>query len=92
MYSIKKYTYDKAKYFGLQVFPSENKKYKIDVYDGFGNYLASVGSRNFMDFPTYLEKDGYEIAIRRRELYKQRHEKDRHVLGSRGWLADNLLW
>jgi hypothetical protein len=92
MYKIKQYTLDRAKHLGLQVVPSENSKYKIDVYDNFGNYLASVGASGYMDFPSYLERDGYEKAIRRRQLYKQRHERDRHIVGSRGWYVDNLLW
>jgi hypothetical protein len=92
VYKIKQYTLDQARRLGLQVAPSKNPKHKIDVYDKFGNFLASVGAQNYMDFPSYLEKDGYEIAMKRRKLYKIRHERDRHILGSKGWLADNLLW
>jgi hypothetical protein len=29
---------------------------------------------------------------RRRNLYRVRHERDRHVVGSSGWLADKFLW
>jgi hypothetical protein len=49
------------------------------------------------DYPTYLakEKKGYYekgYANKRRKLYKDRHEKDRHVLGSAGYYADKILW
>lgn len=29
---------------------------------------------------------------RRRNMYRVRHERDRHVVGSSGWLADKFLW
>jgi len=49
------------------------------------------------DYPTYLakEKKGYYekgYANKRRKLYKERHEKDRHVSGSAGYYADKILW
>lgn len=28
----------------------------------------------------------------RRARYKQRHERDRHVVGTAGWLSDVFLW
>jgi len=44
------------------------------------------------DFPTFKRKFGKEYADRRRKLYKQRHEKDRHIRGSAGYYADKILW
>jgi hypothetical protein len=49
------------------------------------------------DYPTYLEKEkkGYYekgYANKRRKLYKERHEKDRHIVGSNGYYADKILW
>jgi hypothetical protein len=42
-----------------------------------------------------MEKQGKQpkgFASMKRKAYKSRHEKDRHVVGSRGWYADKLLW
>jgi hypothetical protein len=49
------------------------------------------------DYPTYLEKEklgkvAKGTASKRRKLYKDRHEKDRNVKGSKGYYADKLLW
>jgi hypothetical protein len=49
------------------------------------------------DYPTYLAKEkkgSYEkgYADKRRKLYKDRHEKDRKVVGSNGYYADKILW
>ena len=91
MYTIKKYTYKKAKYLGLRVRPSTDKTKKIDVYKK-NIKIASVGAHGMNDYPTYIQKRGIKYAKKRRLSYKQRHEKDRHVKWSRGWLADQLLW
>lgn len=91
-YVIKPYTYNQARRLGVVVKPSEKPKYKIDVYDIEGNYITSVGSKGYLDYPSYVSARGLEYANRRRELYKIRHEKDRHIIGSRGYYADKLLW
>jgi len=91
MYAITNYTYKKAKRLGLRVKPSSNKTKKIDVYKR-DKKIASVGAYGMNDYPTYIQKRGLKYAKTRRRLYRQRHEKDRHVNWSRGWLADQLLW
>ena len=91
MYSIKQYTYKKAKKLGVKVRPSTNKTKKIDVYK-HDKKIASVGANGMNDFPTYIQKRGLKYAKTRRRLYKMRHEKDRHKKWSNGWLADKLLW
>lgn len=91
-YSITPYTRQQAKRLHVKVFPSDNPKYKLDVYDLKGNYITSCGAMGYADYPTYWKLDGKEYADKRRALYKQRHEKDRHVRGSRGYYADQLLW
>lgn len=90
-YSITRYTYQRAKELGVTVKPSTIKGKKIDVFKG-GKKVASVGALGYGDYPTFLKKFGKEFADRRRKAYKFRHEKDRHVRGSNGWYADNLLW
>ena len=91
MYAITNYTYKKAKRLGLRVKPSSNKTKKIDVYKQ-DKKIASVGAYGMNDYPTYIQKRGAKYAKTRRRLYRQRHEKDRHIKWSRGWLADQLLW
>ena len=90
-YTITKYTYRQAKKLGVTVRPSTNKTKKIDVYKK-DKKVASVGAQGMGDFPSYIKKKGVKYAKERRRLYKIRHDKDRHVKGSRGWYADKLLW
>jgi len=91
MYKIKKYSYDQAKKLGVEIKPSSNPKKKIDVFKN-GIKIASVGAKNYADYPSYLEIEGKQYAETRRRLYKARHEKTRKVEGSNSWWADNLLW
>lgn len=91
-YNILPYTYKQAKRLGVQVFPSDNLKYKIEVYDKDGVFITYAGGNGYKDYPTYIQEKGIDYANKRRALYKIRHEKDRHKVGSRSWFADNLLW
>ena len=91
MYVITQYTYKKAKKLGLQVKPSNNKTKKIDIFKN-NKKIASVGANGMNDYPTYIKKRGIKYAKTRRRLYRKRHEIDRHVKWSNGWLADKLLW
>ena len=95
-YKILPYSFKKAKELGLVIKPSSNILKKIDVIKN-GKKVASIGARGMNDYPTYLkyEKSGLfqkGYANNRRKLYKERHEKDRHVLGSAGYYADKILW
>ena len=90
-YTITKYTYNKARQLGVVVKPSTNKTKKIDVFKQ-GKKVASVGALGMNDYPTFIKKQGQAFANTRRKLYRMRHEKDRHIRGSRGWYADQLLW
>ena len=95
-YKILPYSFRKAKELGVVIKPSSNFLKKIDVFKN-GKKIASIGARGMNDYPTYLEKEkkGYYskgYAYKRRKLYKERHEKDRHILGSAGYYADKILW
>lgn len=92
LYHITNYTLKKAKKIGVKVKPSTNKTKKIDVFNKQGKKIASVGANGMNDFPTFMQKNGLIYAKTRRKLYKNRHEKDRHIKWSNGWLADQLLW
>jgi hypothetical protein len=93
MYNIKPYTIEQARHLNVIVEPSYLKNKKIDIYNNEnGDYITSVGDINYSDFPTYIATDGYEYALQRRRLYKIRHNKYRHNVGSNSWYADQLLW
>jgi len=90
MYDIKPYTLQRAKALGVSVKPSTNPKKKIDVFRD-DKKIASIGGMGYKDFPTYL-LENKAVAMEKRRLYKARHEKTRHVMGSPSYWADNLLW
>ena len=95
-YKILPYSFRKAKELGVVIKPSTNLLKKIDVFKN-GKKIASIGAKGMNDYPTYLEKEkkGYYekgYAYKRRKLYKERHEKDRHIVGSNGYYADKILW
>jgi hypothetical protein len=95
-YNILPYSFRKARELGVVIKPSSNALKKIDVFKN-GKKVASIGARGMNDYPTYLAKEkkgSYEkgYADKRRKLYKERHQKDRSVLGSAGYYADKILW
>ena len=92
MYNILPYSFLQAEKIGVIIKPSNNKKYKIDIYDKNGNFITNIGSSGYNDYPTYILSHGLDYANNRRRLYKIRHQKDRTVLYSRGCFADNILW
>lgn len=91
-YRITPYTKKQAKKLGVTVKRSTVKGKKIDVFNKKGEKVASVGYLGMGDYPTFIRKKGKEYADVRRRLYKKRHEKDRHKVGSAGYYADKLLW
>lgn len=96
-YKIKPHSFAQAKKLGVTIKPSKNPIKKLDVFDMAGKKLASVGAIGYKDYPSFmeLEKNGKVpkgTAVKRRALYKIRHEKDRKILNSPGYFADRLLW
>ena len=91
-YKITTYTKQQAKKLGVIVKPSTVKGKKIDVYNKKGEKISSVGALGYGDYPTFIRTKGKEYAEIRRRLYKVRHEKDRHTMGTAGYYADKLLW
>lgn len=77
---------------GVKIKPSYNIKKKLDVYDFHNNYILSIGDIHFGDYESYTRTHGLQYANIRKRLYKQRHEKTRHVLGSASYYADSILW
>ena len=88
MYQVTEYSYKKAKDLGVTIYPSKRKYKKIDVFKN-GEYLASIGDTRYMDYPTFLAKEGREIAEKHRKLYHARHRNDDGIAGR---LALAILW
>ena len=91
MYQILPYTQRQAKRIGVTVRPSKRGDNKIDVYRA-GERIASVGHKDYPDYPHYIRSHGKEYADERRSLYKKRHTPHRLKKGTPSWFADNLLW
>jgi hypothetical protein len=89
MYKILDWSYKRADDLGLEIKPSQKKNKKIDVYKN-DEYITSIGNSNYMDYPTYILKNGKEYADKRRRLYYIRHKKD--VSHFRGNLTAHILW
>lgn len=89
MYTITDYTRNQANKLGVQVKPSTNPKKKIDVFKN-DKKIASIGAKGYMDFPSYVKKDGIEYANERRKLYRARHKKD--LSKGNGYWSGKLLW
>ena len=90
-YVIQPYTKERALEMGLIVKPSMKPNKKIDVYKN-NVLIASVGAKGYYDYPTYIKDYGLEYAEKRRSLYKKRHNNNRHIIGSNGFYASELLW
>jgi hypothetical protein len=92
MYKILPYTRAQARRLGVKIAPSIRPGKKVDIFDRYGKYITSIGSKGYLDYPNYKKLFGKKIADQRRKMYKNRHATDRSVKWSRGWWADRLLW
>ena len=55
VYKILPATYKKAKELGVKIFPSDNPKKKIEVYDWNGVFITYIGDAKYLDFHYYSE-------------------------------------
>lgn len=88
MYKIKDYSYKKAKELGVEIKTSNKKNKKIDVLRK-GKVIASIGDKNYKDYPTYIQEKGLSYANERRRLYNIRHKNDKGIVGK---YAKAILW
>jgi len=91
-YTIRAYSYRRARDLGVTIKPSRNRTKKLDVFDRTGKKLASIGAQGMNDYPTFMATRGKVYADKRRRLYKMRHSKDRSRRGTPGYYADKMLW
>ena len=85
-YKIHPKTYKIAKSIGVEVFPSDNLKYKLEIYDASnGKFLFYGGANGYGDYFQYL-RFSTAYALERRRLYMIRHQKEIENKNSRGWV------
>lgn len=91
MYTITDYTKEQAEKINVTVKPSSKKNKKIDVYDKRdGQYITSVGGAGYMDYPTYIIKNGKEYADKRRAAFYKRFNDIKPYTNS--YYVSKLLW
>ena len=89
MYRITDYSYKQAKKLKVIIKPSTRKDKKIDIFKN-DKKVASIGNKNYLDYPSYIETKGKKYAEKRRELYKKRHKID--IDSGAGLYANKILW
>jgi hypothetical protein len=62
----------------VKIKPSTNKNKKIDVYKN-NVKIASIGNKNYLDYPKYIKEKGLDYANKRRFLYHLRHKKNNGI-------------
>ena len=93
-YKIKPLQFKKAKAIGVTIKPSTNKKKKIDVFKN-DKKVGSIGAMGYMDYASYIERDGLKKANQKRQAYLKRHSKEPKMKeGKRtnSYYADKILW
>ncbi len=96
MYKIKKYSYRQAKKLGLQIVPSSKKNKKIDVYKN-GVLQSSIGAKNYLDYPSYMELEKRKKVVpgtakKRQQNFRKRHKCRQAKKGSNNFFACKILW
>ena len=89
-YKMKNKQLQNAKKLNVTIKPSKLKNKKLDVFK-FNKKIASIGAKGYTDYSTMLIKNK-TLAETKKKAYKSRHEKNRKVVGSRGYYADRILW
>lgn len=93
MYQIREYTYHQAVVNNLTIYPSENPRWKLEVYNATGVFICYCGNSRLKDYPTYLEEKGLYIACRKRYQWFRRHGNPIFFdYGTPEWATATLLW
>ena len=91
MYQIKEYSYKMAKKLNVDIQPSKRKNKKIDVYKN-NKKIATIGDSRYLDYPTFIEKEGLQYANQKKKLYRLRHKNDINNKDGNGYYASRILW
>lgn len=91
MYTITEYTKEQADKLNVVVKPSTKKNKKIDVFDKRdGQYITSVGGSGYMDYPSYIIKNGKAYADKRRDAFYKRFKNIKPYTNT--YYVAKLLW
>ena len=94
-YKIKPLQIKKAKSLNLTIKPSSNKKKKLDVFNSKGEKVGSIGALGYMDYASYIQRDGLKIANEKRKNYLKRHSKEPKIKNGKrtnSYYSDKILW
>lgn len=81
-----------AKKMKLVIYPSDNPKKKLDVYDKHGLFLKSIGDSQYNDYFLYKHQDSQELANTHKLRYYTRHKKGIQERKLGEILSFALLW
>ena len=90
-YTIDPQAFKNAERIGVEIKKATQKNKKLDVFKD-GIKVATIGDTRYMDYRSYIKRDGKAFADERRRLYKVRHEKNRKEKGTPSYYADKILW
>jgi hypothetical protein len=94
-YVISQRTKDNAERMNVLVYPSENHKYKVEVYNDYGLFCGYVGHNGEFDYPMLLElvelrKISLNVANRMKDEF---YDKHKHKIRKRKTKMEwRLLW
>ena len=94
-YTVKPRQILQAQILGVKVKASTRKLKKLDVFNKFGERIASIGASGYMDYASYILKDGLKIANKKRDAYLKRHAKEPKMksgIRTNSYYADRILW
>jgi hypothetical protein len=91
MYKISNYSYRQAKKLNVEIYPSNRKGKKIDVFKK-GKKVASIGALGYNDYSSFKKKYGKAYADQKRKAYYNRHANNIKVKFSPGYYAAKILW
>jgi hypothetical protein len=89
VYKPTEYSKTKAKSMGLEIQSSKTKGKKLDVFRN-DKKIASIGAKNYGDYPNYLKTKGKAFADERRRLYRKRTDWCKDKLNCK--LSRDILW
>lgn len=82
-----------GKYKGYPIYISDrlNKKYYAVLNNGSKIHFGDSRYQHYFDkIGYYSHLNHYDLN--RRNLYKKRHDNNRHIKYTPGWFSDNILW
>lgn len=57
-----------------------------------GIKICEIGALGYMDYDLYRKNYSINYAAIKRNAYKKRHDRYRHIKGTPAYYADQILW